>query len=82
LVCPEGRRRNSLAIYFYSLTRGSGDSYEGMQQDVHWVVTTEEEKAWMLSKERKYERFMSRVKGIIIKILPPIIVDGYHYLRK
>ena len=41
LACPEGRRRNSLAVYYYCIDRPSSDAYEGMQRHVHWIPTEE-----------------------------------------
>jgi len=82
LTCPEGRRRNSLAVYYYSLTRSSDDNYTGMQDQVTWSVTTVEEKAWKQRDEKMKKSFKARAKRTLKKILPPIIVDGYHRLHK
>jgi hypothetical protein len=42
LACPEGRRRNSLALYYYVLDRPNSDNYAGMQTEVTWVPTAED----------------------------------------
>lgn len=41
LTCPPGRRRNSLAVYYYSYERLPEDDYTGMQKSVHWVPSTQ-----------------------------------------
>lgn len=41
IACPEGRRRNSLAVYYYTPDRVVDDDYEGMQHSPRWVLTTE-----------------------------------------
>lgn len=40
LSCPDNRRRNSLAVYYYSHNRIAGEDYDGMQRAVRWVATT------------------------------------------
>lgn len=44
LNCPPGRRRNSIAIYYYCFDRLPTDEYDGMQRSVHWVPTSEEDR--------------------------------------
>jgi hypothetical protein len=43
LACPEGRRRNSLAVYYYCLDRRPSQAYEGMQREARWIPTTKED---------------------------------------
>jgi Rps23 Pro-64 3,4-dihydroxylase Tpa1-like proline 4-hydroxylase len=45
LACPEARRRNSLAVYYYLIERPKGENYEGWRNFVDWMPTTEDEKA-------------------------------------
>jgi Rps23 Pro-64 3,4-dihydroxylase Tpa1-like proline 4-hydroxylase len=52
LACPEGRRRNSIAIYYYLFERPRDESYEGFRNYVDWVPTTEEERALPLEETR------------------------------
>jgi Rps23 Pro-64 3,4-dihydroxylase Tpa1-like proline 4-hydroxylase len=44
LECPENRRRNSLAIYYYLIDRPKNENYEGWRNFVDWAPTTEDEK--------------------------------------
>lgn len=44
LNCPAGRRRNSIAVYYYCFDRLPSDEYEGMQRSVHWIPTSEEDR--------------------------------------
>jgi 2-oxoglutarate-Fe(II)-dependent oxygenase superfamily protein len=44
LACPDGRRRNSLAVYYYCLDRPASRDYEGIQRYARWVPTTEEDR--------------------------------------
>jgi Rps23 Pro-64 3,4-dihydroxylase Tpa1-like proline 4-hydroxylase len=43
LTPPEGRRRNSLAVYYYVLDRPSDDDYVGFQTDVSWIPSEPED---------------------------------------
>lgn len=40
LACPPERRRNSLAVYYYTYNRMQDEEYDGMQYAVRWVPTT------------------------------------------
>lgn len=44
LECPEDRRRNSLAVYYYVIERPRSENYEGWRNFVDWMPTTEDEK--------------------------------------
>jgi hypothetical protein len=44
VACPEGRRRNSLALYYYTRHRPLDDEYEGMQRAVRWVATSDDDR--------------------------------------
>jgi Rps23 Pro-64 3,4-dihydroxylase Tpa1-like proline 4-hydroxylase len=52
LTCPEDRRRNSWALYYYMIDRPRSEEYEGFRGFVDWVPTTEEEKALPLEETR------------------------------
>jgi len=56
LTCPQDRRRNSLAIYYYVLSRSSDQNYSGMQERVNWAETTPEEKEWRERQSRIMEK--------------------------
>nr|WP_255784122.1 2OG-Fe(II) oxygenase [Lysobacter chinensis] len=45
LTCPPERRRNSLAVYYYTYKREQNEDYEGMQHAARWVPTTAEDRA-------------------------------------
>ena len=45
LECPEDRRRNSLAVYYYLIERQKSENYEGWRNFVDWMPTTEDEKS-------------------------------------
>jgi hypothetical protein len=44
LACPEGRRRNSLAVYYYCIDRPSSAAYDGMQRHPRWVPTEDDDR--------------------------------------
>jgi hypothetical protein len=44
VACPEGRRRNSLALYYYTRHRPLDDDYDGMQRAVRWVSTSDDDR--------------------------------------
>jgi hypothetical protein len=46
LTCPPGRRRNSLAVYYYLRERPASEEYAGLQRSVHWVPATAEDHAF------------------------------------
>jgi len=52
LNCPEDRRRNSFALYYYMIDRPRNQDYEGFRNYVDWVPTTEEEKSLPLEETR------------------------------
>lgn len=52
LNCPENRRRNSFALYYYMIDRPRNPDYEGFRGYVDWVPTTEEEKSLPLTETR------------------------------
>lgn len=52
LNCPEDRRRNSFALYYYMIERPRDKEYEGFRNYVDWVPTTTEEKQLPLRETR------------------------------
>lgn len=52
LACPENRRRNSFALYYYMIDRPVSQDYEGFRGYVDWVPVTEEEKVLPLEETR------------------------------
>ncbi len=73
LKCPEGRRRNSLAVYYYVLTRPDDERYEGIQRKVTWAETTPEEIAW-----KKRQIWIERAR----KCVPPLLWELPGALRR
>jgi len=39
LETPDGVRRNSLAVYYYTTDRAKSDEYDGLQTEVKWIPT-------------------------------------------
>lgn len=66
LTCPVGRRRNSLAAYFYKIDRPLGGSYAGFQKQVTWLPRTAEESRLILRH---------RIIDGMNRFVPPIIFD-------
>ncbi|MDP3920764.1 MAG: 2OG-Fe(II) oxygenase [Candidatus Omnitrophota bacterium] len=67
LTCPEGRRRNSLAVYYYALNRTPNPHYKGMQRHVAWVETTPEEKKWKAAQTQMPRKIMKLLKRLTPK---------------
>ena len=67
LQCPEDRRRNSLAVYYYIPNRPTDEKYAGLQKDVEWVPTTPAEKRWVAR-----QKWINRAKLFI----PPIVLEA------
>jgi len=57
---PAGRRRNSLAVYYYTIDRALGRNYSGFQPDVNWEATTPEDHEEEL---RQTARLLDRLRG-------------------
>lgn len=72
LNCPEDRRRNSLAVYYYVLDRALDENYGGIQNHVTWVAQNAEDKKYL--KEKK-------LKKVIQKCIPPILIDFARRLK-
>ena len=63
LTCPEGRRRNSLAIYYYTYKRAVGADYDGVQQTVRWIATSEDDKDVQSKLVRLAVEILPRIAG-------------------
>lgn len=68
LTCPPGRRRNSLAVYYYCLERPPSEEYDGMQRSPHWVPTTDEDRRLAANIAQKAEATTMRISGIKLSI--------------
>jgi hypothetical protein len=53
LTPPPGRRRNSLAVYYYVLDRPTDEDYGGYQTSVDWVPTEPEDFQFMSERTRE-----------------------------
>lgn len=62
LTCPEHRRRNSLAVYYYTAERSFNDSYTHWKNYVDWIPTAPEDREMSL---------IHRVKGFARKTIAP-----------
>lgn len=83
LTCPEGRRRNSLAVYYYLRERPPSQEYEGMQKFVHWVAATDEDRAFGRERTAKALAQIAHIEGSAIPVpltlipfdVPPALSD-------
>ncbi|HJT62156.1 MAG TPA: 2OG-Fe(II) oxygenase [Burkholderiales bacterium] len=79
LNCPPGRRRNSIAVYYYCFDRLPADEYEGMQRFVHWVPTSEEDRRIGADSAALAETTSMRLRGatalVPAEILPVDIAN-------
>lgn len=77
LTCPQGRRRNSLAVYYYVIDRPHDLNYTGYQTHVDWVPLNDEERAVLAEREarRRSERRRKKVRAFARKLVPPIVFD-------
>jgi hypothetical protein len=73
LTCPPGRRRNSLAVYYYLRDRPASEDYEGMQRSVHWVPATEEDRAYAHERLVKAQGELSGLRGRAVGVTPAMI---------
>ena len=80
LTCPQGRRRNSLAVYYYVADRPNDSSYSGYQTSVAWVAQTAEDKA--VAAEREAMRRRKQAKALVKRLVPPIVFDIADRLAK
>jgi len=74
LTCPPGRRRNSLAVYYYLRERPATEEYAGLQRSVHWVPATEEDHAFARAGRAKglarLEPLQGRTIGVGLDLVP------------
>ena len=80
VTCPEGRRRNSLAVYYYVLDRPTNAGYSGIQPEVTWVETTPEEKQWKATNKKTTGA--KKKKSSAGKLLAPFSRFIDRYFRK
>lgn len=73
LACPPERRRNSLAVYYYTLDRAPADDYAGWTPYVHWKPLTR--------ADRWYAPYFW-LKVQAMRFVPPILFDGYRMLKR
>jgi hypothetical protein len=84
LTCPPGRRRNSLAVYYYLRERPASEEYSGMQRSVRWFMTTDEDKRYAKERqaiaEQKLAGLRGRNFGVTLPLIPfevpPSLVDA------
>lgn len=76
LTCPEGRRRNSVAVYYYTLDRPISPDFGGPQV-VEWRSVTPDD--FEVARASLREWLTPRV--LVRKLAPPIVWDIVRYLR-
>lgn len=80
LTCPPGRRRNSLAVYYYLRERPVSDEYSGMQRAVHWFPATDEDRAYARERHAQAMGQLAQVQGRAIgvhrSVIPFDLPDG------
>jgi Rps23 Pro-64 3,4-dihydroxylase Tpa1-like proline 4-hydroxylase len=73
LTCPEGRRRNSLAVYYYLRERPQTDGYEGQQKTVRWFPATEDDRTFATERREKALAELGQLRGSTLSVPPDII---------
>ncbi|MBI3820339.1 MAG: 2OG-Fe(II) oxygenase [Planctomycetes bacterium] len=63
LTCPEGRRRNSLAVYYYLRDRPVTQEYEGTQRSVRWIPSLQEDVVYAQNETRKSLDRLAKIRG-------------------
>jgi Rps23 Pro-64 3,4-dihydroxylase Tpa1-like proline 4-hydroxylase len=84
LACPPGRRRNSLAVYYYLRDRPADETYAGSQRSVRWVPTMEADRTFardaLESGITRLDAAAGQVVGVGVDALPfavpPELVDA------
>lgn len=73
LTCPPGRRRNSLAVYYYLRERPATEEYAGMQRSVRWFTTTDEDKRYAKERLAIAEQKLATLRGRSFGVTQPAI---------
>jgi len=60
ITAPEDRRRNSLAVYYYTIDRDLDSGYSGFQPDVNWYAT---DQADIEVQQQETNRLLARLLG-------------------
>ena len=77
LDCPEGRRRNSVAVYYYTLDRPVSATFDGPQL-VEWRAVTPDD----FRHARASIRDWLTPKVLLRKLVPPIVWDVARFIRR
>ena len=73
ITCPQGMRRNSLAVYYYVIDRPVDANYTGMQ-NIEWVPTTPDDRFAVLKH---------KAVSVAGRVTPPFIWDSMRrFLKK
>jgi hypothetical protein len=73
LTCPPGRRRNSLAVYYYLRDRPATEDYAGMQRSVHWFPDREEDLQYARERTAKAVAELETLSGRAVGVTPAMI---------
>ncbi len=68
LTCPVGRRRNSIAVYYYLRDRPASEEYAGSQRAVRWVSTTEQDRAYASNARSTGVERLRAIEGTAIGV--------------
>jgi hypothetical protein len=66
ITSPEGIRRNSMAVYYYTTDREVDDDYTGYNRSVSWVRTNDHDRKMSLSRRLK-EAARAYLPGPIVR---------------
>lgn len=79
LACPPGRRRNSIAVYYYCFERPPSEEYDGMQRSVHWIPSTEEDRRIAADVAGRAEQVSRQISGTSARVpaeFLPVRIQG------
>jgi hypothetical protein len=68
VACPPGRRRNSIAVYYYSFERLLCEDYEGMQRTVRWIPTSAEDREIAGHAAQRAEALLASAHGTVLPL--------------
>jgi hypothetical protein len=68
VACPEGHRRNSIAVYYYSFDRLPSEDYEGMQRTVRWIPSSPEDREIAEHPASRADTLLGNVHGSVLTL--------------
>jgi hypothetical protein len=67
VTAPDGRRRNSISVYYYSVGRDADENYDGMQKRVRWVPTSRADWEFAAESVQRLGRLITRLHGVKVR---------------